>query len=76
MLAVKETEIAYAKLCENYITTKAGQVTAAWKQTKAMWTSTQAVSKLKLHCLKSCFDCDVHVKSESRALFFSGVAVD
>ena len=45
MLAVKETEIAYAKLCEKYFTTKAGQVTAAWKQTKAVWTSTRAVSK-------------------------------
>ena len=30
----------------------------------------------RLPCLKSCFDCDVHVKSEVRALFFSGVAVD
>ena len=76
MLAVKETEIAYAKLCEKYFTARAGQVTTAWKQTKAVWTSTQAVSKEKLRCLKSCFDCDVRVKSEARVLFFSGVAVD
>ena len=45
MLGVKETEIAYAKLCEKYFTTKARQATAAWKQTKAVWTSTQAISK-------------------------------
>ena len=40
MLAVKETEIACAKLYEKYFTTKTGQATAAWKQAKAMWTST------------------------------------
>ena len=45
LLAVKETEIAYAKLCEKYLTTKAAQATAAWKQTKVVLTSTQAVLK-------------------------------
>ena len=45
MLAVKEREITYARLCEKYFITKARQATVAWKQTKAVWTSTQAVSK-------------------------------
>ena len=74
MLAVRETDIAYAKLCEKYFTTKAGQATAAWNKQKPC---TQAVSKQKfIRCFKSFLDFSVHVKREARALFFSAVAVE
>ena len=44
MLAVKETEIAMQNYVKN-ISLKARQATATWKQTKAVWTSTQAILK-------------------------------
>ena len=70
MLAVRETDAAYAKLCEKYFTTKAGQVTAVWSKQKPC-THDQAVSKQKfLRCFKSFLDFSVHVKHEARALFF------
>ena len=79
MLAVKETEIAYAKLCEIYFTTKdttSDRRVENHEHKPCVNTSRLDIScKLTLFQKKSCFYFDVLVKKRSESVIFSAVAV-
>jgi len=73
MLAVKETEIAYAKLCEKIFLNKRinKQLPRGDEHKPCVNTSHLEISyKLKLFLKKSCFNFDVHVKERSESVIF------
>jgi len=73
VLAVKETEIAYAKLCEKILHNKRHnkRPPRGDEHKPCVNTSRLEISyKLTLFLKKSCFNFDVHVKERSESVIF------